>query len=196
MRVGVRLRKVVRVVRAHERQARLLVDAQQALVDDRLLADAVVLKLKIEAVGAKYIRECQGICLCIVVLAVAQPAGDLASKTRRERNKSLGVRAQQLKVDAGLDVEALGKRLGDHVGEVAVALLVLAQKDEVARLGVKLVLLVKARAGRDVDLAADDGLDALGLARAVEVDRAVHHAVVGHGDRRLPQLRGRAWPAP
>ena len=188
VRVGVRLRKIVRVVRAHERQPRLLVDAQQALVYDRLIADAVVLKLKIEAVGAKYLRECQGIRLCIVVLAVAQPAGDLASKTRRERNKSLGVRAQQLKVDAGLDVEALGKRLGDHVGEVAVALLVLAQKDKVARLGVKLVLLVKARAGRDIDLAADDGLDALGLARAVEVDRAVHHAVVGHGDRRLPQL--------
>ena len=55
VRVGVRLRKVVRVVRAHERQVRLLVDAQQALVYDRLLADAVVLKLKIEAVGAKYL---------------------------------------------------------------------------------------------------------------------------------------------
>ena len=67
------------------------------------------------------------------------------------------MRAQQLKVNARLDVKALGKRLGDHVGEVAVALLVLAQKDKVARLGVKLVLLVKARAGRDIDLAADDG---------------------------------------
>ena len=96
--------------------------------------------------------------------------------------------AQQVKVDARLDVKALGKRLGDHVGEVAVAHLVLAQEDEVARLGIEFVLLIKSRAWSDIDLAADDGLDALGLARAVKVDRAVHHAVVRDGDRRLPQL--------
>ena len=57
-----------------------------------------------------------------------------------------------------------------------------------AGLAVEFVLLVKACARGDVHLAADDGLDALGLAGAVKVDRAVHHAVVGDGDRVLPQL--------
>ena len=55
-----------------------------------------------------------------------------------------------------------------------------------AGLAVEFVLLVKARARSDVHLAADDGLDALGLAGAVKVDHAVHHAVVGDGAGGLP----------
>ena len=55
-----------------------------------------------------------------------------------------------------------------------------------AGLAVEFVLLVKACARSDVHLAADDGLDALGLAGAVKVDRAVHHAVVGDGTGGLP----------
>ena len=55
-----------------------------------------------------------------------------------------------------------------------------------AGLAVEFVLLVKACARGDVHLAADDGLDALGLAGAVKVDHAVHHAVVGDGAGGLP----------
>ena len=35
---------------------------------------------------------------------------------------------------------------------------------------------------RDVDFAADDGMDALGFGRVVELDGAEEIAVVGHGD--------------
>ena len=56
------------------------------------------------------------------------------------------------------------------------------------RLPVERVHLVKTRSGRDIDLAADDGLHARCLRRLVKVDRAVHHAVVGDGDGVLPQL--------
>ena len=45
-------------------------------------------------------------------------------------------------------------------------------------------------ARRDVYLAADDRADALGETGAVKRDRAVHHAMVGDGERRLPQLLG------
>ena len=62
-----------------------------------------------------------------------------------------------------------------------------------ARLGVKFVLLIKTRARGNVDLAADDGLDALGLAGAVKVDRAVHHAVVGDGAGGLPHRLDELW---
>ena len=55
-------------------------------------------------------------------------------------------------------------------------------------LAVKRVHLVKARSGRDIDLAADDGLHARRLRRLVKVNCAVHDAVVGDGDRVLPQL--------
>ena len=41
----------------------------------------------------------------------------------------------------------------------------------------------------EVDLTADDRLDAVLGAGLVELDRAVHHAVVGQAERRLAELR-------
>ena len=56
------------------------------------------------------------------------------------------------------------------------------------RLPVERVHLVKTRPRRDIDLAADDGLHARRLRRLVKVNCAVHDAVVGDGNRVLPQL--------
>ena len=97
---------------------------------------------------------------------------------------------QQVQVDSGLDVKALQIALGHHVGQVAVALLVPAQEDQVVVVGVELMDLLKPGAprGADVDLAADDGLDPRRLAGPVEVDHPVHAAVVGDGHRLLAQV--------
>ena len=46
---------------------------------------------------------------------------------------------------------------------------------------VNAVDLIKAGAGGNIDLTADDWLDARRLGRAVKVDHAVHIAVVGDG---------------
>ena len=81
----------------------------------------------------------------------------------------------------------------DKIGKVAVALLILAQQNKVARLRVKFMLLVKARARGNIDLAADDGLDALGLAGAIKIDRTVHHAMVGDGAGGLPHRLDELW---
>ena len=53
MRVGIFFSKIVRVVRHDEREARFLVQTQDALVDDGLIADAVVLQFEVEVLGAK-----------------------------------------------------------------------------------------------------------------------------------------------
>ena len=81
----------------------------------------------------------------------------------------------------------------DKIGKVAVALLILAQQNKVARLRVKFMLLIKARARGNIDLAADDGLDALGLAGAIKIDRTVHHAMVGDGAGGLPHRLNELW---
>ena len=62
-----------------------------------------------------------------------------------------------------------------------------------ARLRVKFMLLIKARARGNIDLAADDGLDALGLTGAVKIDRTVHHAMVGDGAGGLPHRLDELW---
>ena len=56
VRVGIFFSKIVRVIRHDERETRLLVQAQDALVDDGLIADAVVLQFKIKVLGAKDFR--------------------------------------------------------------------------------------------------------------------------------------------
>ncbi len=75
-----------------------------------------------------------------------------------------------------------------ELDEVAVAGVVGGQQRQVVALDPAL------RARRvvvdEVDLAADDRLDAVLAARLVELDRAVHDAVVGEPERRLLELRG------
>ena len=97
---------------------------------------------------------------------------------------------QKVPVDPGLVVEALEIAGRDQLDEVAVALLVLAQQDQVVvavRVGADRVPLL-----RDVDLAADDGMDALVLGGVVELNRAEQVAVVGHGHGRHALLLGHA----
>ena len=97
---------------------------------------------------------------------------------------------QQLPVDAGLDVEALGKAAGHQIAQVPVALFVLTQQDQVGIVVVRAVLLLEAAPGGHIDLAPDDGLDPLGPAGLIEGHRAVHDPVVRDGQGRLSQLLG------
>ena len=45
------------------------------------------------------------------------------------------------------------------------------------------LFFLQARAGRDINLAADDGLDAFRAGGLIKFDDAVHRAVVGDGQR-------------
>ena len=56
MRVGVFFSEIVRVVRHDERQSRLFMQAQNALVDDGLIADTVILQFKVKVIFSKDIR--------------------------------------------------------------------------------------------------------------------------------------------
>ena len=172
--------QVVAVVGTHQRDAGLLMDAQQSLVDHGLVPDAVVLELQIEPVLPEELPHLQGVGLGILVLSVHQPFGDLPRQTGGQGDKPPAVLPQQLHIDTGLDVEPLHEAHADHVAEVPVPLLVPAQQDQVAALGVQLVDPVGAFSilWSHVDLAADDGLDPLGLTGPVEVDGSVHNAVV------------------
>ena len=84
--------------------------------------------------------------------------------------------------DARLVVEAVQRRFGDDLHQVAIALVVLRQHDEVVvavalRRGAMVVLFA------DVELAPEDRLDTRIFGGVDEVDCAEDVAVVGHGDR-------------
>ena len=101
--------------------------------------------------------------------------------------------AQELLVDPRLVVESLGEAVRDQLAEVAVALVVHGQQDQVVVVfpvaAVDPLALVAA-ARSHVDLAAEDRLDPGRHRLPVELHRAEHVAVVGHGDGRLPQALG------
>ena len=73
----------------------------------------------------------------------------------------------------------------DQVGEAGV---VLGQQGEVVALVLGL-LLDRLDVVDEVGLEPGDRLDPVLLTGLVEIDGAVHHAVVGQPQRRLPQLR-------
>ena len=96
MRVGVFFSEIVRVVCYDERQPRFLVQAQNALVDDGLVADAVILQFEIKVIFSKDLMQCQGIFLCTVIVPVAQSARNFTGKAGRERNETLRMFAQKV----------------------------------------------------------------------------------------------------
>jgi hypothetical protein len=95
---------------------------------------------------------------------------------------------QQLLVDAGLDIKALGKGGGVQEAEVPVPCLITAKENQMTGLGIQLVDAVGAAPRGYVDLTANNGLNALGLAGLVKVHHAIHDAMVGDGHSGLAQL--------
>ncbi len=182
--VGVLARQVMDVVARRQRDVHLLGQVQQQRQHLLLLGQAVVMDLDEEVVLERLAVPARRR-LGLLRLAAQQVVGDLALDAGRHDQQAVLVFFQQLLVDARLAVEALQERGGDQLAEVAVALVVAHQRQqvEVVQLVLAAVGAVEARARRQVELGADDGLDLALLGLLVEVDRAQDRAVVGqrHG---------------
>ena len=108
------------------------------------------------------------------------------------RDQTVLVRRQEFLVDARLVIIALQMRRGGQPDEVLVAGLILGQQAEMminipaAAAG----FLLQPAARGDINLAADDGFDALFPRRLVEINHPVHGAVVGDGEGGKFQFMG------
>ena len=178
------------VVGGHQGDARLLVEGDQALEDLLLLGDAMVLQFQIVAVRAKQVPHGQGVGLGPGVVPGQQQPGELAGQAGGQGDDPLVVPGEQLPVHPGLAVKTLREAPADQGGEVSIPLLVPAQEDQVIGAVVHLMDPVEAGPGGHIDLAADDGLDALLLGCPVKIHRPVHDPVVGDGHGGLPQGLG------
>ena len=188
VRLVVVLAQVVHVVGAHHRQAEVAGDAGQAAVDDLLLVEPLVLQLEEEVVGAEdvAIGGRGGARLLEPILVDA--LGDLALETARQPDQALAVLREQVLVDARLVVEAFGVARRDQLDQVVEPLVGLGQEHQVVGRLARRAALGAAIARGDVDLAAEDRLDALLPRVVVEGDRREHVAVLGDGERRHAQL--------
>src|ERR1700731_59487 len=82
----------------------------------------------------------------------------------------------------------LGVGQAGKVDEVPIAFEVLDEQDQVMRIAIGPAFLLVSGTGGDVDLLADDRVDAGGFRLQVEIDRAIEHAVISERDRRHPGL--------
>ena len=179
MGVGVVGVEVVAVVGGHQRQAGGFGNLQQGVVDHVLFGQAVGLQLQIKIAGidgSVFPGQTQG----LVHVPGQDGAGNFAGDAGRKAGQALGVAAQHILVHARLVVKAVQKTVADQLDQIVIAQLVSGQQNQVvaaARQFRGFVRMIMA----DVDLAAENGLDAELLAGRVEIRRAEHIAVVGDG---------------
>ena len=151
--------------------------------------DAVLLNLEVDVVGPDGLHQLTRVDTSIVDPVVAEQPAEARGQAARERDHALAVLCQLGHVDAGLAaLVALQEAARGQLDQVAVAGLVGGEQREVVALhpprrAVGVIV-------DDVDLAAEDRLDVVLTARLEELDRAVHHTVVGEAERRLPELGG------
>ena len=108
--------------------------------------------------------------------------GDFPREAGGTADESLAVLFHQFVGDTGLVVEALGVSRGNEFHQVPVTGRVLCKQDQVIVFAVVAVLEMMVVVLRDIDLAAQDGLDARMLFCTVEeLLDAVHVPVVGDG---------------
>ncbi len=197
--LGVALMGVVAVVGGEHRGLDLPRDLEQQRVRPPLLGHAVVLELDEEVVAPEDVLEAGGLLQRHLLLALEQRLQHVSAEAAGGGDQPVGVLFEELPVGPGLVPVALQVGLRRDLDEVAVPGLVLGQQDGVV---VELLALAGVTAGvvgstaavgplvarlvGQVDLGADDRLDPGVVAALVEVEDAVHVAVVGDPERRLP----------
>jgi len=188
---------VVRVVGRDPLDAHLGADLHQLVVQRRLHVDAVVLELEIETV-AEHLAVLRRLPARQREVPRHDRLGDLRRQTTREADQPLRVLGEQLMVGAGPVVEAFEPRPRRDLHEVVVAAVVGRQQRQVEGVGPVLLLrrFLSAVTTEEVALHPQDRLDRVLAVLAVlaggpvEVQDAVHHAVVGDGTGRHPRGLG------
>ncbi len=203
VRLVVVLVGVVAVVGGEQRRADLLGDLDQLRVRVALGRQAVVLQFDEQVVPPEDVLQPRRLGQRALLVAVQQRLQHVPTEAPGGGDQAFGVLLQQLPVHPRLVVVALHEGEAGQLDEVLVAGLVLGQQGEVvvelrAALGVAAGVVDAPASGGTfrtmimghVGLGADDRLDALLVALAVEVERAVHVAVIGDADRRLAVTDG------
>ena len=127
----------------------------------------------------------------ILLAALGERRHELPGGASRQDDQPLRVTLEQLAVDARAVVEALEMRRAREREQVPVAGLIPRQQREMPGRALGRGAVVAAPVGH-VALEADDRLHAGPDRLLVELDGAVEHAVIGEGQRLLPQrLRAR-----
>ena len=185
VRACVLVAEVVHVAGGDERQARLFGRAGEDRVDPGLHVEPRVLHLDVDGVGAEDVLQPRELGVRVVLAVLLERLADAPGEAARERDQPARVLLEQLPVDARLVVVALEVAEAREPDQVAVAGVVGGEERQV-RVPLRLRLAVVG----DVDLAADQRLDAVLAGLLDELNGARERPVVGQPDRRHLELGG------
>ena len=176
--------EVVDVVAGDARHAQAIGQVGQLRVDHSLFGQVVILQFEEEAIRPEDFQIGLGDLLGFFAILTDQGLWNLAAQAGAGAKQAVGELSQDRLVDSGSIVEPL--QIGDahQAKQVAVALQILGQQQEmVAGLLHAATFLDPPIARGHVDLTADDRLDAGSDGGGVELDGPEHVAVVGqrHG---------------
>ncbi len=186
--------EIVGVVGCDQREVQIGGHLHQLGVHLVLRGNPVALQLQVEA-ALEERRELLDEAPGARGVVVEDRARHHRRETARRRDQPFAVLAQQIEVDARLVVEALEIAPRHQHHQIAVAGVVHREQQQVVdRVEARVVLLAalpfEARAGCEVDLAAEDRLHARVARLLVELDGAEEIAVVGHRDSRHAERLG------
>ena len=177
--------EVVDVARRDGRELGRPCQLDELRQDPLLHLEVRVLQLDVDVVAAEHLREPVELGARVRDAVLLERLADAAREAAGERDHAGRVPLEELPVDARLVVVALEVAEARQLDQVRVAGLIGREEREV---GVALLLGV-AVVG-DVDLAADDRLDAGSLGRLEQLHRARHRPVIGERDSRHLELGG------
>ena len=188
---NVLLAQVVGIVGRNDLDAEFLGNFDDLNVDDPILRGSVVLDLEVVVVAEDLlVPSCH---LASHIGATTQNRlGDLATEAGRRDDQAFAVLLQQLLVDAGTgeDPASTHPPQVTNAGElhqIAVAGGVFRQHHQVVTLFLLGLRVVDGPVDH-IHLIADDRLEIGALTQLQQLNRAVHHAVIGQGDGRHAQL--------
>ena len=178
--------RIVAVVRADDRNPGLRVNSKKPRNHGPVHGQAVVLQLQEIIIASKETVVLFGQFLRPFVVSLLKLPLHLAGQAGGQADQALVVLLQGLEIHPGLPVKALCKAGGHNFHQVPVAGIVLGQENQVVVSLVVDPLPIEAAARGDINLAADDRVDALFLRFLIEFDAAVHDPVVRDSGRILP----------
>ena len=188
---NVLLAQVVGIVGRNNLDAEFLGNFDDLNVDDPILRGAVVLDLEVVVVAEDLLVPSRHLASHIGA-TTQNRLGDLATEAGRRDDQAVAVLLQQLLVDAGTGEDPASTHPpqvtdAGELHQIAIAGGVFRQHHQV----VSLLLLGLRVVDGPIDhihLIADDRLEICALTELQQLNRAVHHAVIGQGDGWHAQL--------
>jgi hypothetical protein len=181
---------VMDVVRADDLEPELLGQPEEPRDDFPLLGDPMVLDLDEVVLAPEDVYEAGRGLARILPAVVEEVLRHQRGEASGEPDQALGVPGKGLQVRPRLVIEPLQVGVAHELQEVLVAGDVARQEAQVedAPALVASALFFEAGALREVELAADQGLDPLALGDRIELYGAKQVAVIGEGQGRHPEL--------